>query len=880
MKTAKFQLKNGMDVLIIESQKSPVVSVQMWVKNGSADETKGEEGLSHFVEHLVFKGSKKYGPGEIANVVEAHGGELNAYTSFDQTVFYVTMAKQNKALALDVVSQMMGYPKFDDTEVNSERDVVIEEIKRGLDSPFRTASQLLFESAYKAHPYRIPVIGYDKNIRKTPVKKIKEFYAKRYSPKNMFLIVAGDVNAKEIKGEISKAFAAIPQTKISVVRRKKEPKQLKPVLKTLENEFQQSILYLAFRTPQIKHKDMPALELLSMCLGQGDSSRLTMKMRVEKAIVNGVGCSLFAQQDSGLFIISAQLDKINLETALSELSRELKRTKTELFDEHEINRAKLAFSIDEFYTSETVDGLARRAGSLQFYMDDYKYFEKHIKLIAKLKAPDLQAVAKKYLKQENLVASLMTNEKKSIADAQLKRFLKDFSKVEKTAPAKKGATKKAKRPKERAISFSKLKPHLITESLNVHRESIAGLPVFFVPLRGLPTVSLRWGFLGGLRVETEKTVGVSELFSRVWVADTDKFTESQLLSHLDKHNISLSAFAGRNSIGLSMDYLSPFSDAALEAFESVLLKPHLTPEVTEREKGIQLNQIKSQVDNPSTQCFIQFHEMIFKNSPLQWNPIGNAKTLAAVDSKSLHDYHKSWITKNNSVAVIVGDFDQAMMKEKFEHLIHHLPHNQLKIDTKPPEPLIMNATGYIEAKKEQSHVILAHRGLTLNDPRRFALKIMTSILSGQGGRLFIELRDKNSLAYSVSPVKLDGIETGYYGAYIGCSPEKVSKAISMLRQEHQKLVDTKVPELELKRAKEYLVGRQAIELQRKSSIAGGILFEEIYGNSYQQLFDLKDSLEKVTAKDIQELAHFIFSQPEVISVVGPQNPFKEQSRAM
>ncbi len=876
MKTTKFQLKNGLNVLFIESHKSPVVSVQMWVKNGSADEQKGEEGLSHFVEHLVFKGSDKFGPGEIANVVEAHGGELNAYTSFDQTVFYVTMAKENTPLALDVISQMMGYPKFDDGEVHAERDVVIEEIKRGLDSPFRQASQLLFESAYKAHPYRVPVIGYDKVVRKTPVKKIKDFYAKRYSPKNMFLIVAGHIESKSLKGDVKNLFEKIPVTKVSSPKRLKESAQKKPVIKVKESVFQQSILYLSFKVPPIKHKDMPALEVLAMCLGQGDSSRLTMNFRVKQALVNGIGASLFSQQDSGLFIISAQLEKENLRATLQALAQEIKTLRREGVTAEELNRAKLSLSSDEFYTSETVDGIARRAGSLQFYMGDYLYLEKHMKLVAKLTVDDILKVAQKYLNDENLVVTLMTNAAKADADKEVKSFIKTLqTKAPGAKSNKKTSPAKVKKTKAVAQKSLKLKMQLLNEQLKIERTTVEGMPLFLVPLKGLPTVSVRWGFKAGLRVEKESQVGISELLSRVWISDTEKFDESALLGHLDTHNIGFSAFAGRNSVGLSLDYLTPFADQAFTALDAVISGAQLRQESIDREKSIQLNQIKSQVDNPSNTCFNQLQEMIFAGSPYRWNSLGTEETLKSVKAEDLQAYRKTWITKNQGLAVIVGDIDLGRIKEQMAEMVRHLPSGQPKLPATEPLPLQKDLFGFTAAKKEQSHVVLAYRGLAIDDPQRLVLKIMSSILSGQGGRLFIELRDKNSLAYSVSPIKMEGVGTGYFGGYIGCSPEKVKKAVDMLKIEFKKLTDTIVPAEELNRAKAYLAGRQAIELQRKSTIANGILFEEIYGNPYQQSFNLKEELDKITAADIQKLAQKIFSQPQVLSIVGPSNPFAE-----
>jgi zinc protease len=176
-----------------------------------------------------------------------------------------------------------------------------------------------------------------------------------------------------------------------------------------------------------------------------------------------------------------------------------------------------------------------------------------------------------------------------------------------------------------------------------------------------------------------------------------------------------------------------------------------------------------------------------------------------------------------------------------------------------------------ELKKEQSHIIVGYQGLTLASPERYTLEIIQSILSGQGGRLFLELRDKNSLAYSVSPMHMEGIEGGYFGGYIGCSPEKAKKSIQMLQAEFKKLADIKVGEEELTRAQRYLIGRHDIELQRKGTICNAILFDDIYGLDYRESLDVADKYFAITPEDIQNLAQKIFAQPEIISLVGPND---------
>jgi zinc protease len=215
----KYQLPNGLKVILLPSHKSPVVTVHAWVRTGSADELKGEEGISHFIEHLLFKGTRKFKVGEIASLVEGCGGEINAYTSFDQTVFHITLSKHFADRAVESLADMMGFPAFDPKETDNEREVVIDEIKRSNDSPQRASSRLLFETVYKTHPYRIPVIGYEENIRKFTPQQIQQYYKGRYSPQNMSLLVVGDFQVPEMKELVKSQFGAIPKTKIRVTKR-------------------------------------------------------------------------------------------------------------------------------------------------------------------------------------------------------------------------------------------------------------------------------------------------------------------------------------------------------------------------------------------------------------------------------------------------------------------------------------------------------------------------------------------------------------------------------------------------------------------------------------------------------------------------------------
>lgn len=390
----KYQLKNGLTVLLVESHKSPVVSVQMWVKTGSADELKGEEGISHFIEHLVFKGTEKYQVGQIAQQVEGAGGELNAYTSFDQTVFHVTISKQFVDTGLDVISQMMGFPAFIESEIDNEREVVLEEIKRSNDSPHRQVSRMLFSTIYKKHPYGLPVIGKESVIKTVSRKTMVNYFHRRYVPENMTLIVVGDFDNKEMKQKVKENFGSFVSYPLKKIKRIAEPKQDRPRILTKKGEFEETFLHIAWPIPKGTHQDIPALDVLAMILGQGDSSRLMRKLRIENHLTNYCTSSTYTPMDRGFFVISSSLNFDNLAATLEEIGQQLKLILTDSVNQEELQKAITNVESDQYYGMETVDGMAQIFGSYEHLFQDYKQFKDFIRNVSSITEKDLQKVAK------------------------------------------------------------------------------------------------------------------------------------------------------------------------------------------------------------------------------------------------------------------------------------------------------------------------------------------------------------------------------------------------------------------------------------------------------------------------------------------------------
>lgn len=862
MKTKKYQLKNGLTVLLTESRKSPIVSVQMWVRTGSADESPAQAGISHFIEHLVFKGTRKYGVGEIASFVEGAGGQLNAYTSFDQTVFYVTIASSKAEVALDTISQMMGYPTFDPVEVDKEREVVIEEIKMGQDSPSRRNSQLMFSTAYRKHPYGRPVIGFDRIIRKVSVNVLKKYYRERYCPRNMFLTVTGDFESQTMKAKVQSFFGDFEDNRLRKTKRMKEPSRSKPTIRVEKSDFKETYVSLAWRAPAVEHKDVPALDLLALIFGQGESSRLVQKLRIETAVVNSVGASAFTPQNPGLFTVNMTLDAEKIDQAMEILDTEINEICTTLPSAIEVEKAIVCLASEPIYSMETVDGIARSVGGMEFHFRDPNYFATYLKQLKAVRPEDILKVARKYLKRQEMSATALT-------DADQKRIEHSLRRFTRRAMPSRSAQKAVKYSSQGlglrwSAKISGKTP--ATEKIRTKN----GALLILREDRETPTTSLRLAYGGGLLVEPQGKDGLIELLTRTWAAGTAQLTEKEIGEKVDSMAASFGSFGGRNTLGLSAEFISSFEDPMWDIFQGVLTNPSWPSEVFQREKQILQSQVKVRRDNPAQLCVRAFMEALFPKHPYSKDMLGTNESLETIKIEDVQELQRKIFTQGNLAICMTGDFSSSKWRKRLEEVVSSLEAGGSLLKAPTHAPPNQEIRRYQNLQKEQSHLIVGFRGLDLTDRRRWALQLMQAVLAGQGGRLFVELRDKKSLAYTVSPLRMEGMGTGYFGAYIACSPEKAAQAEAMMREQLHRVANDLIPEAELDRARQFMVGRTVIDLQRKSAICNSLLFDEIYNLNSEDSLHPERIFNQVTSEEIRDLAKDIFSKPSVTSLVGPR----------
>lgn len=848
------RLANGLTILTEEAHDAPVVALQTWVNVGSADESDDISGIAHLHEHMLFKGTARRGVGEIARTVESAGGEINAWTSFEQTVYHVVMSANETEVGLDILSDALRHSAFDAEELSREIEVVVEEILRAQDSPSRRLSQAIFALAYEKHPYRRPVLGTEASVRSFTRDRIVEFYKANYRPDNVTLVAVGDFETEALLQQIEKYFADWTAAEsLAKLPRHHEGAFHQLRARILREDVKETHVALAWQIPGLHHEDIPALDALALVLGGGDSSRLVLETRRNLGLVNDVGVSAYTPRDPGLLFLSASLVPEKLDSALTSLLQETYRMTVESISAAELEKAKVMLLSESAYQRETVQGQARKLGYFEVVGGDYHFETRYLERIKALTPDDLRRAAHRYLTDKPVVVLQLPEKELPNVDTHY------FETVVQRAF------------KHATTTFGRRMAHQAkTAALDVQRLELPNGCTILVRAEKTPVVSMLAASLGGQRWETQKTAGLSHLFSSVWGVATEHLGTDQMAQRVAMLGGGLGAFAGRNSLGLRASFIREKGHEGLDLFMQALLRPEFPSTDLEREREATLERIKNREDNPAGVAFDTFAAQLFPHHPYGFRFSGSEEQVREFSLDDLHAYRERFCQPSQMVVAVVGDID-------VEHTLELLA-QQLSVGSAPmlDAPLPVDAPPTTVRRitktlaKAQSHILVGSMGTTMFDERRFALEVLTTVLSGQSGRLFLDLRDQQSLAYSVSSSNTEGLDPGQVIVHIGTSPDKVEQALRGIHGHLERLREELVPEHELQRAQRYLIGSNAIELQRGSARATLMALNERYGLGFASYAQYATHIGRVNAHDVREAARSFLAHERLLEViVGP-----------
>lgn len=848
-----FTLDNGLTVILQENRSAPVVAIHVWVRTGSADEGDDEAGISHVLEHMMFKGTRRLGVGEISRAVEGAGGYINASTSSDSTTYYIVMPSRDFQTGVEIMADVLQHPALNEEELQKEREVILEEIRRLEDQPFSRLSKALFNAAYGHHPYRRPVIGFEKIVRQISRPMLLDFVHRWYRPANMILVMVGDAPLEQMEKSVRRHFTDVSGGRPPERRRPVEPLQESFRSVVLSGNVSKAYMAMGWHIPGVRNEETYALDVLALILGQGRSSRLYREVLSRRKLVHMITSLSYTPQDPGLFWIQATLEPGNdaLHKALEAILSETYRLKSTLVEPEELEKAKLNLESGFVYGKQTMQAQARSLGYSQMIHGNVSFERHYVDRIRQVDADDLRQAARRYLRTENLTLALMKpSEIPSPDEATLEQISRKAENETNLARKEQGAR----------------------ESDGVwHRVLPNGMTLIIKKKSDVPIVALRAVLLGGVRFETAENNGINHFMARMLTRGTASRSAEALALEVESIAGRMQGFSGLNSFGLSAEFLSRFRDRGFELFTDVLLRPSFDPDEMEKMRTLILSSIDQIRDQPDTLAIDYFVQNLFRIHPYRMRIEGTRESISRLTVEDLRSYYNRYVVPANMVLTVVGDVDPEAVAERIQSLFAWDSRGELVVPIPPQEILPTEIRRErITREAQQTHIVLGFIGPSLDSPARFPMTVLNTILSGMGGRLFSRLRDRESLAYSVSFFTRYGLDPGFFGVYMGTSPEKLQRAEEEILRELRDLRENLVTEEELERAKRLIIGQHAIGLQQNSAQAAELAFDVRYGLGIDYTSDYLSRIQSVTREDVLKVARrYIDLDSYTLTIVGP-----------
>lgn len=826
-------LPNGLQTLIKPDPQAPVVSVQVWVRTGSVHEEDWlGGGISHLLEHMLFNGTERRGSNEISAEVQAIGGYINAYTSFDRTVYWIETPPEGFATTVDILGDMALHSTLPEDEFIKELDVIRREMAMGDDSPGQLCSKLLFRTAFQAHPCRFPVIGHREVFDQIKHDDLLAYYRRHYAPNNMFVVVTGPVKLKQARQLLGKAFGFEPRRPQPPVLVPAEPTQSGQRVSHIEGQTQLTHLRLAWQAPSVTHADTNALDLLATILGSGRSSRLFRKIREELELVHSISAYLYTMADVGLFIIGAEVEpekRAEAETAILEILRE---ALAEPVSEAELSKALKTTLSECLGQLTTTRGIASDIGSSWLLTGNADFTRDYVASIQNETPASLQNAARRWLHPDNATIVSLNPE------GSLK---------------KRGATSRKSKKSE-------------TERIVLDN----GLTLLVRPDSRLPLVTIHSAFRGGLLAETAKTSGMTRMFSRLLTRDTKTRSAAEVADLIESVGGDFSSFSGFNSFGLNAEVMAPDWKIGLEVVAKALTEPQFVDSTLERERQFQLASIRAELDRPMTIAGQRMREALFGKHAYRFPLLGVEESVNAIARSSLTRFQKQNVLAANGVLTVYGDIDASAVRDAAEQLLGDLPGGERRFaDLKPVNPIKRSKRIEESHDKEQAIVLIAYptEGIASDDTLPFEL--IDEACSDMSGGLYGKIREELGAAYMVGTSRILGIAGGAFYFYVATSPDQAAIVEAALRGEIARLAKNGLSDDEFARAKRAWHGNHINRLQSLAARARVNTLDELYDFGWDHCDQTPAKIDAITPKIVREVAerHFL-DQPDVFVCLG------------
>jgi len=862
--TIREVLPNGLTLLIRRDRSAPVVAIVTHVKAGYFDEPDDIVGIAHVLEHMFFKGTPTRGVGQIARETKANGGYLNAHTIYDHTSYYTVLPSSAFLAGLDIQFDAFARSVIDADELARELEVIIQEAKRKLDSPHAVAIESLYALLHDEHRIRRWRIGQEDELRALTRDQLLAFYQYWYRPSNTILSIVGDIDPEMVRREVMVRYGTMDGGTPERARGPLESTLPGFRLRDWSGDVAQQQLAFGWRAPSITHPDSAALDLAGIALGTGRASRLYRAIR-ERQLASSVSAWNYTTGDIGVFVSGAEAPAAHAVEATVQLWRELQFAREAGFQDAEVGRAQRITEARWLRRLESMDGQAsylaswEAEGGLDAATDYYE------RLMA-MRPDAMHNALQRHLDpaQVSIVSYRPTGSDALASDTDaLRELLRDVEGTGSGVVLSPDVPSPTMAP---AIERSNLRidpvAQRVSHGVHVYR-TLRGVPILILPRPGAPIVNIGVYQRGGSCLEPAGHEGLARLTAQSMLKGTRNRSSARIAEATEELGASISVSAALESLGWSLSVPTRHLAVAAELLADVTQQPTFPSDAVETERALAQAEVTRLRDDMYRWPMRLAMTTAYADHPYARSVIGSDESLALSNAAAVSHFHNTHIMASASVIAIVGDVQPedaaALIMRTFDTLAW-------RDDTAPDDahwPDVPLAA-HDSREKQQTAIALMYPGPSRNDPRRFATRVLSAVASGLGGRFFEQLRDKQSLAYTVMAFPIERRVSGSFAAYIATSPAREDEARAGLLNEFAKLRNAAPKAEELERARRYLIGTHAIAQQSGSSVLGDLVDAWLFGEGLHELEQVEANIAAVTHADVLDVAQRYFDPARVV----------------
>ncbi len=832
----QFHLDNGLQAVWEVDARQPLVAIEARIEGGLRGEGRYlGTGITHFIEHMLFKGTPTREPGSIDQEVRRYGGSINAFTSFDSTGVSLFVESRHTRDALAMLSDILQHAVFPPEEFEKERAVVISEIQMNADDPDRHLNQMLWSRHYLEHPYKHPILGYQPRLEALTVQDMADFYRAQYQPQRITLSVVGDIDPAAMPGMIRELFGEWVRGPEDPLQEMVAPEPPTVTAKDTVETRQVQTAYgmLGFPSVTLYDPDLYALDVLASILGKGRSSRMYETLVRQRQLVQTIECWDYTPHDPGIFGVSFRADDGQADAARAAIVELIAQVQQRGVTEAELAKAKKQVTAEYVFSLQTIESKAGDLANSLMSTGDPLFSRRYVEGVGRVTAAEVQAVAQRYLDPRQMTTAMI-------------------------------------RPAQATLASDT--PRAEPASIVITKTTLANGGTLLVGVdQGLPIATAVVAFKGGVRVESADRQGLSNLVAHMLVRGTKKRSGLEIAQAVESLGGSIQPFSGRDGFGLVLQVLAEDADTGVALLHELVTESAFTDEEVGRQRALIVQQIQADEDESFQVSGKLLRRTLFDGHPYGFDPLGTPETVGRFTRKDCLDFAKQWIAPANMVVAVFGDIDPASAGGSAAKTFGNIPSRPSAWPDRLPatQPAgIRLASKTVE--REQAVIMLGFLGSTYTAPDRYDLDVLTAVLSGMAGRLFQAVREEHGLSYTLGAVNVAGWDPGYVMVYAATRPGERDRVIGLLESSLNDAVATGFTAEEVEQAKRHLIGEHRLDIQRLVGLVRRSAVDELFGLGFEAWRQYEDRINAVTVDAVHNAAkHYLRLDQRAQVTVGP-----------